>query len=446
MPPLPSGPDIIQPTRILGVGWDSGCSNPPELWGTERSARVLNLTGTDNAEIACLEITDHAGCVDGHTGGLACERERYPYGDWAAVGLFAQDSTGVSLRDLNIHGMAVNGVHAGRLTDWTVERVRIAANGWAGWDGDIDGDDANAGALTFRHWTVEWNGCAETYPEKAQTGCWAQSAGGYGDGVGTGSTGGEWLIEDSAFLHNTSDGLDLLYHELGGSTILRRVRSEGNAGNPAKITGQALIENSVLVANCAFFEGQPFTHSVDPCRALGNTLEVRSTGGDQVQLFNNTLYGQGDGLLGAGARDGFSCNGDERIFGRNNLFLGGGDYFDPGDQSFLFYYEGCDGLQFDSDYSLYHAAKLSAYEPGPHDHTADPLLRGPLSGMTFGLELTVDSPAIDAGDRAHCPDVDHTGLLRPVDGDEVVCDIGAYAWRPVKEWLYLPLVMRTATK
>ena len=75
---------------------------------------------------------------------------------------------------------------------------------------------ANAGTLTFRHWTVEWNGCGETYPGGEPTGCWAQEAGGYGDGVGTGETGGDWIIEDSAFLHNTSDGLDLLYHSLGG--------------------------------------------------------------------------------------------------------------------------------------------------------------------------------------------------------------------------------------
>ena len=42
--------------------------------------------------------------------------------------------------------------------------------------------------------------------------CWAQQTGGYGDGLGTTSTGGQWLIEDSFFHHNTSDGLDLLLH------------------------------------------------------------------------------------------------------------------------------------------------------------------------------------------------------------------------------------------
>ncbi|OQY24060.1 MAG: hypothetical protein B6I34_04010, partial [Anaerolineaceae bacterium 4572_32.1] len=250
MPPIPSGPDPAHPTRILGQGWDSGCANPPQLWGSERPWYILNLSNSSNVEIACLEITDHSSCVKDHTGGLACRRDEAPYGDWAADGIYAQDSANVTLRDLNIHGLAVAGIRAGRLADWTVEDVRIAGNGWVGWEGDIDGSDSNTGTLTFRHWTVEWNGCGETYPGGEPAGCWDENVGGYGDGVGTGATGGDWIIEDSAFLHNTSDGLDLLYHSEGGRISLNRVRAEGNAGNQVKITGQAAITNSVLVGNC----------------------------------------------------------------------------------------------------------------------------------------------------------------------------------------------------
>jgi hypothetical protein len=359
------------------------------------------------------------------------------------VGLYAEDSTNVTLQDLDIHGLAVNGVHAGRLTDWTVEDVRIAANGWAGWDGDIEGGDSNIGELVFHHWTVEWNGCVETYPGEEPAGCWAQTAGGYGDGLGTSSTGGNWLIEDSAFLHNTSDGFDLLYHDQGGTITLRRVRAEGNAGNPIKVTGESLIENSVIAANCTFFEGQPFTYKVDPCRALGNALALSFTGGERVQLLNNTFYGQGDGLVGAGPREGFHCDGNENIFGRNNLFLGGGDYFDPGDQNFLFYYEECPSLTFDSDYNLYYDVKLSEYIPGPNDINLDPQLRGPLSGAFYNMELTAASPAIDAGEDAICPADDYRGLSRPKDGSgdaDAICDIGAHEWDPDSAWLYLPML------
>jgi hypothetical protein len=434
--PIPSGPDSSHPTRILGAGWDTGCANPPELWGTERADYILDLTGASNVEVDCLEITDHSDCVEDHTGGLACERDTFPYGDWAARGIYAKDSANVHLRNLDIHGLAGTGVQAGRLTDWTVEDVRIAENGWAGWDGDLEeGEDSNSGTLLFRRWTVEWNGCGETYPGGEPTGCWAQSAGGYGDGVGTGATGGNWIIEDSAFLHNTSDGLDLLYHELGGSITINRVRAEGNAGNQIKITGQATITNSILVGNCAFFEGKPFTYNVDPCRALGNTLEVVYTGGEQVSIVNSTFYGQGDGLVDGGPREGFQCNGSETLTGRNNVFLGDEDFFDPTDITFLFYQEDCSDLTFQGDYSIAQnvnnvdAPYVSPPYPSAHNLLQDPVLSGPFSGDAYGMILASGSPAIDTGDDSECPAIDYLGHVRPVDGDgngSATCDMGAY--------------------
>ena len=432
MPPIPSGPDVAHPTRILG---DS--QNPPELWGAERPWFVVNLTDASNVELGHLEITDHSGCVEFHSGGLACQRDADPYGDWASAGLYAEDSANVYLHHLNIHGFAATGIHAGRLQNWRVENVRIAGNGMVGWDGDIDGEDNNSGLLTFRQWTVEWNGCGESYPGGEPAGCWAQTAGGYGDGVGTGATGGDWIIQDSAFLHNTSDGLDLLYHSLGGSVVLDRVRAEGNAGNQIKVSGAMTMTNSVLVGNCAFFDGQPFTFNVDPCRALGNTLGVFYMGGESVALVNNTLYGQGDGLVMAGPREGGSCTGGEVLRGRNNLFLGDTDYFDSSDLAFLFYTENCPGLAFDSDYSLYHDVKLSAYTPGSHDITANPLLVGPLSGQNWGMELSASSPAIDAGTPVGAPAVDILGRPRGV-----YPDIGAYEWWVEAARLFLPEVTR----
>ncbi len=196
MPPIPSGMDAKHPTRILGEGLSSGCGKPPQLWGSERADYILNLAGSSNVEVACLEVTDHSECIELQENGFPCERDAPPYGDWAATGLYAADSTNVHLIDMNIHGLADSGVHAGGLADWTLENVRIAANGWSGWDGDIGDDSSNSGTMLFRHWRVEWNGCGETYPGGRPTRCWAQSAGGYGDGVGTGATGGHWIIQD----------------------------------------------------------------------------------------------------------------------------------------------------------------------------------------------------------------------------------------------------------
>ncbi|MCP4217295.1 MAG: hypothetical protein GY765_21810, partial [bacterium] len=264
LPPLPSGPDSANPTRILGKGWDSGCAAPPELWGTQRTWSIFDLTGSSNVHIGCLDITDHSGCIEFHAdSSVTCERNTYPFGDWASDGIVASDSSSVTLKDLDIHGLAEVGIRAGRLTDWTIDNVRVAGNGWAGWDGDIDGNDSNGGTLTFDQLLVEWNGCGESYPGKEPLNCWAQTAGGYGDGLGTGATGGHWIFRDCIFRYNTSDGLDLLYARVDGSQIdIQRMQSYGNAGNQLKLNGNAQVENSLLVGNCGYFDGKSFTYNV----------------------------------------------------------------------------------------------------------------------------------------------------------------------------------------
>jgi len=129
---------------------------------------------------------------------------------------------------------------AGRLTDWMVEEVKITGNGWVGWDRDLpeENNDSNNGTLIFKKLMVEWNGCSESYLEKQPLQCWAQTAGGYGDGFGTGRTGGRWIFGDSTFRFNTSDGLALLYVREANSQIeIRRTRLYGNAGDQIKING-----------------------------------------------------------------------------------------------------------------------------------------------------------------------------------------------------------------
>ncbi|NCC52523.1 MAG: right-handed parallel beta-helix repeat-containing protein, partial [Spartobacteria bacterium] len=430
MPPVPSGPGPTTPTRILGAGWNDGCANKPELWGAERAYTILNLSGATNVEIGCLELSDHLGCAEFHSGSIPCPREEFPYGDWCPRGLYAEDSANVYLHDLDIHGMAYAGIHAGRLTDWRVENVRLAGNGWVGWDGDILGDDGNTGMMFFTNVVVEWNGCGETYPDGQPTGCWAQTAGGYGDGLGTGETGGNWVFENCEFLHNTSDGLDLLYVRRTGSSIrIRNTMAEGNAGNQIKTAGPTTIENCIAVGNCGFFENQPFTHSVDPCRALGNTLSLDLQTGDQVTVANSTITGEGDCLLLA-VFGGTTPDGTERVVLRNNIFLGHTDYHQPFENTCLTYSQDFAGDPFDMDYSIIENVKGNPCPVGTNDICGSPLLAGMTLGAFDAMPLS-NSPAIDAGVVLANIGVDYAGVQRPLDGRHDgtnVWDIGAYEY------------------
>jgi hypothetical protein len=435
MPPIPGGPDALHPTRILGTGWNNGCANPPQLWGAERPWYIVNLTDSSNVEMGFLEITDHSGCVEFHSGGIACQRDNPPYGNWASYGLYAEDSTNVYLHDLNIHGLAAGGVHAGRLADWTVERVRVSGNGSVGWDGDLwdDNGDSNSGTLTFRHLTVEWNGCGETYPGGQPTGCWAQSAGGYGDGFATGTSGGHWIIEDSSIRYNTSDGLDFLYvSEPGSSVEIRRTIAEGNAGNQIKnYRGPFTLEDSIIVGNCGFFDGKPFTYNVDNCRAVGTALAIGLTQGDRATVTNNTFTSEGDCLVTAECSTG-NCNGAETVFLRNNVFQGQVDFLQPDEKTCLVYQETFPSDPFDMNYSLINNVKDNLCL-GANDLCGTSPGLASLNIDSFNANLLPTSPAIDAADNAVCTATDQRGIPRPQDGDgngSLVCDMGAMEYKP----------------
>ena len=192
----------------------------------------------------------------------------------------------------------------------------------------------------------------------------------------------------------------------------------------------------VAVGNCAFFEDQPFTYLVDHCRANGNTLSFSFTGGETVSLSHVTVFGQGDGLIEASAREGWSCDGTERLVVRNSVFVGDRDYLDPTDVTFLFYQEDCDGLQLDSNFDLLERVKNvtcgasgALVRSGPHDACEGARLTGPMSGLMFGMTPGPRSPAVNSADDSSCPPVDIAGRDRPRDGNadgRAACDRGAF--------------------
>jgi hypothetical protein len=434
MAPMPSGSDASHPTRLLGNGWDAGCNNPPILWGSGGAWYVLNLAGSSNVELACLEITDHSSCIEDHlyiTGGseYTCQRDAPPYGDWAETGLYAEDSANVRLANLNIHGLANTGIQAGRLTDWTIENVRLAGNGLAGWNGDLVGDASNSqnyGMLIFRHWMVEWNGCGETYPGEQHPGCWGQEAGGYGDGAGFGGiTGGHYIIEDSAFLHNTSDGLDMLYTRLPDALIeIRRTISEGNAGNQVKVTGAVSIENSIIVSNCAYFHDMPFWNNDDDCRAMGDALVLALQPGGQASVINSTITGEGNCLMIAECTLDKTCNGTEKVYVQNTIFQGQKVFWSPGEDNCFAWFDDessppLPANPFFVDYSLITGVRFGNVNPCPSAHN----LCGVSADIanigidSFDAHLLPGSPAINAASPDGAPGVDFDGQPRDSQPD-----------------------------
>ncbi len=417
---IPSGPSPSQPTRILGAGHDKGCTNAPELWGTERSWMVVNMEGSSNVELACLEITDRSSCILAHCHGgncagevAACNRDSAPYGDWASTGISARDSSHVLLRDVNIHGLANRGILAGRISDWTLKRTRINANGWVGWDGDLGGNSSNSGTIKFLESEIGYNGCAERWPGGEIFGCWGQITGGYGDGLGVGSTGGHWIFEDSQIHRNTSDGIDLLYLNDHGKVTIRRTMVDSNAGQQIKVSRSALIENSVVIGNCAYFSDEANMHAGDLCRAGGDTVSVGLDNNSQTDLINNTIVGQGNCVI-----SGHGGSTASRLRLTNNLIIGNDYWHDPNKLSCLYYSGGSEQIIWDRNFinNVRHNAcpgnSLCGAEPGIVNKSLGAFDPEPLSS----------GPLIDTASTLLAPPDDFHGWSRTVGNGP---DIGA---------------------
>lgn len=311
---VPSGTAAI-PTRILGASY-AACSSgagATSLWGSGGSGSVLNLTGSSNVVVSCLEITDHSACIQNHpNAAVKCQAG----GAWAANGITDTDgkadnipSTNVTLTDLNIHGLAKYGVLAGNINSWTFSRVRVIANGFGGISTDISpAYSVSSGSNTFSNVEIAWNGCTENYPTTSIWGCWGQQSGGYGDGFGSSSASdkGTWLFQDVSVHDNTQDGLDFLHADPSATENFVRVNAQRNAGNQIKGNGHVSITNSIVSSYCSSFAGVADMQgnnsggggtSGDICRALGDAIVLGQTPGGRTVLSNNTVISQGNCLI-----------------------------------------------------------------------------------------------------------------------------------------------------
>jgi len=441
MPPLPSGTPG-HPTRLLGENYQS-CNKKTQLFGGYALGAIIDLKGSKNVDVECLELTDHGQCTRmgaGHPASEGCHSD-YPLSDYAGSGIVTDESTAeVVLKNLDIHGLTSRGIIGPVGGEVTADHVRIAFNGAAGWDFDNGrGTKSAPGSIVHASYlTVEWNGCNEEYPIKDAVpafSCFDQDSGGYGDGVGTPNTPLNFTCEHCIFRYNTQDGLDLLH--VGGSIIsVSDSESYGNMGQQWKMGAmhKVLFQNNLTVHNCrrmsAAMSGAPagyHRYLSNFCRAGGDGIAF-SINDDGTYVFQNNSFAG----YGATSYD-ISCSGHctkANITFQNNLHVG---YKDPvgGQLPGLFYTAGVPRNPFVArDHNIYY--NMRNCPSGWTEHCVNPRItnmpgwsgEASLDGINF--HLTSGSPARGAGVAVQGLAKDFDGVQRPSGP----ADIGAFQYHP----------------
>jgi cysteine-rich repeat protein len=449
----PSG-TASQRTIIVGCSVN-GCGNnrKPELWGSGSMNYMFDISSRHYITFRDLDLTDH---YDADVSGTTCrslqDQAGYPGNSPCAKNAFKgfNNPTNITWKGVNMHGFSSRGLIIGGLGDssadanWLFEDSNIDGNLSAGLDLDIcsltgQGVGCNnrgvRGDVKFIRTTMRWNGCSEAYPLNPHpnpvvgnlpraASCITQGhSGGYGDMIGTPTTGGNWLFEDGIFSHNTSDAIDLLY--LGRqasygpvSLIVKRSLFEGNNGNAIKgpITN---MEDNLIVGNCEYWEtnaGGFELGGFTECRAGGTPIVMTLYNSDQKRIVSNTILSTGDiALQISGSNSGGVCNVDWR----NNIFQGGFQYnqdrtamvwtnTNPGET------ESCTSGTLSHEYNICNGFKNYRCT-NSNEFIIDPLFTGPMflgngsfqtagyyTGEEYYLNLTLQetSPAIEVSDES----------------------------------------------
>ena len=435
---IPSGPNASTKTKIYGEGYAS-CTTKPELWGAGGARMVLNLDGSSNVDLRCLDVTDHDDC-GGNYASYACPSYSSSV-VWGRYGLYGYNGSNNELHDIRIHGMALQGMLIGKQTDFAATDVDVMGNGLAGIDQDTgNADDSWSGTNVFTRVRVNWNGCSENYPADGNyIGCTDQNNSGYGDGWGSpgGGTGGNFTFTGGEFRFNTSDGLDLLYiSDSSTITTVDGVLFEGNVGNSVKAGGgDVIIRNSAVIANCGFWDnfaskGPNFS----TCRAGGNAVVVNLGGGGLVDIVNNTIVGEPDILI-----EGFGCDGGEALNIQNNVIVGTTQYGGGDTTAWAYFYSGCTAGTLVTSSTAKQNVIYNVQNGSPCASQSNCLYQDPLftaanyTTDSFDLRLQTGSPAIDHGlnsgttvGQTAVPTVDINSDARPAtDVDSGAYEFGA---------------------
>lgn len=343
-PVIPAGTPN-QHTRILGRNY-TACSTPggqpdptrmTQLFGGHGVNTVLNLSGSQYVDVACIEVTRHSQCM---IHGLP----QYPNGCKTSFPLDDYDSEGVRtdnrthdllLQDMYIHGHTDRGVVGpiGGLV--RAVRVEIAFNGSAGWDmDDGSGNKPVNGDLRLSYVSIIGSGCNQTYPATGAfpaISCYDAESAGYGDGFGTPmGVGISVSIDHSTFAYNTQDGVDLGHIDTGVNKLnITDSEAYGNMGGQFKWGANfqtAVFTNNRVVGNClrmsAPLAGAPKTynaHLSNFCRA-NDALSFNFRHDGKLLFANNRIATYAPVTFDINCWDD-SCPGAVLTF-QNNIVLG----------------------------------------------------------------------------------------------------------------------------
>jgi Bacterial Ig-like domain (group 3)/Chitobiase/beta-hexosaminidase C-terminal domain/Bacterial Ig-like domain (group 2) len=340
MPTIPSG-SATQHTRILGSNWANCHSDSAKttLVASYGANAAINVTDSQFVDVACFELIGEGGCSAGYTN--ACTATSNSAGNGIVESALSSDDT---YTDVFIHGTSSNGIFGPTGVGVVANYLHVRAAPSSGIEMDDNawsaGNISVAGGFTMNNSTIEWTGCVEEYPVVHNypfIECRDQNTGGYGDGIGTASTVGNWYFDHDVFQYNFQDGLDLLHSGMQTLSITNSL-SQANEGQEFKIgSGDNIVfQNNIALANCfriGDLIGDEPASALAPgggppglgyglCRANAN-VAFHITGQGTYDVQNNTIVtvDNADTPVTTGCDGGWdSCANANAIF-QNNLML-----------------------------------------------------------------------------------------------------------------------------